>query len=149
MPSQHELDQCYMRVAIEHGNLSKATRAKVGACLVTKHGSIIPAYNGTPKWSDNTCEKSVFDRSINDYKLVTLDTVIHAERNVLIRRAKEGVSCDGATLYVTLSCCTPCAAMIVQAGIREVIYLEEYRVLDGLLYLQENGIIVRKITLEK
>ena len=149
MPTQKELDQCYMQVALLHSNLSKAKRKKVGSCLITSTGAIVPAYNGTPKGTSNTCEKSIYNRYIKDYELVTLPEVIHAERNVLIKCAKEGISTEGATLYVTLSCCKPCAAMIIQAGIKEVVYLEEYRDLEGLLYLQESGIIARKITLEK
>ena len=146
MPSQKELDECYMKVALAHAHLSKAKRRKVGACLVTSHGSIIPGVNGTPSGTDNNCEKSVFNRKINDYELQTLDVVLHSELNCILKAARDGISILGSTLYVSLSPCIRCSAMIVQAGIREVVYLEEYRDLEGLLYLQEAGIIVRKLS---
>jgi len=134
MPSQHELDTCYMKVALAHSELSKANRKKVGACLVTPSGVIIPGYNGTPAGWDNVCE----------YNNVTSPYVIHAELNCILKASKEGISIKGSNIYVTLSPCQQCSAMIAQAGISEVIYLEEYRDKTGIYELMKNNIKVRK-----
>lgn len=139
MPSQHELDQCYMRVAIEHSKLSKAERKKVGSCLVTKQNALLAGYNGTPSGWDNTCE----------YNDITSDYTLHSELNSLMKAAREGISVVDSILYITLSPCPRCCAMIAQAGIREIVYLDEYRDKSGLYELMKCGIIVRKITLEE
>lgn len=138
MPKQRELDQCYMQVAIAHSKLSKAKRKQVGSCLVTKQSVLLCGYNGTPSGWDNTCE----------YNDVTSDYTLHSELNSLMKSAKEGISVVDSVLYVTLSPCTRCCAMIAQAGIREVVYLEEYRDKTGLYELMKHGIIVRKIILD-
>ena len=139
MPTQHELDVCYMSVAESHSRLSKANRKKVGACLVTSSGIIIPGYNGTPTGSSNECEELV------DGVLVTKPEVIHAELNSILKAAREGVSVVGSRLYVTLSPCKPCAAMLVQAGVKEVVYLQPYRCTGGMSLLVDAGVEVRQI----
>lgn len=133
MPLQSDLDNCYMQTAISHAILSKANRKKVGACLVTQSGVIIPGYNGKPSGTDNSCE---------DSDNVTLPEVIHAELNCILKAAKEGVSVIGSTLYTTLSPCRSCSAMILQAGVKRVVYQENYRCLDGVKFLRENNCIV-------
>lgn len=147
MPTHHELDQCYMRVALEHSKLSKATRAKVGACLVTSNGIIVPGYNGMAPGGSNECEYLWSDAygQIQSSK----HEVIHAELNCILKCAKEQVSCFGCKIYVTLSPCLVCSEMLAQAGVAEVIYLEDYRDTSGIDNLKSHGILVRKITLEE
>ncbi len=127
-----------MNVATEFSKLSKAQRKKVGSCLVTKQGVVLVGYNGTPSGWDNTCE----------FNNVTSDYTLHSELNSLMKAAKEGISVVGSTLYVTLSPCTRCCAMLAQAGIKEIIYLEEYRDKTGLYELMKRGIIARKMVLQ-
>lgn len=138
MPSQTELDHCYMQVALAHKALSKAVRKKVGACLVTNTGVIIPGYNGLASGGDNELEHVKASG-----ELITKEEVIHAELNCILKAAKEGVSCLDSTLYVTLSPCLPCSEMLAQSGIKEVVFMEEYRDLSGIRNLLNKGIRVR------
>lgn len=131
-----KLDTTYMGVAKLHAQLSKAERKKVGACMVTRTGIIIPGYNGTPSGMSNVCE---------DENNVTLPSVIHAELNCILKAAKEGVSCENATIYITLSPCEQCASMLVQAGVKTVVYYEPYRTQDGILLLTKAGINVYQL----
>lgn len=135
MPFQSELDSVYIGTALLHARLSKAVRKQVGACLVTPSGTTLTGYNGTPSGTDNTCE---------DDQGKTKSEVLHAELNCLMKAAKEGVSVTNSTLYVTLSPCMQCSAMMLQAGIKRVVYLEEYRDLSGTEYLDNHGIMVEK-----
>lgn len=128
-----------MKVALAHAELSYATRKKVGACLVTNSGVIIPGYNGTPAGTDNACEELI------NGVLVTKPQAIHAELNCILKAAREGVSVVDSVLYVTLSPCVPCAAMIVQAGVKEVVYLQTYRCTNGLSFLVDSGVEVRQL----
>lgn len=154
MPSRKELDACYMQCAEAHAALSKADRKKVGAVLITNTGIVVPGYNGTPAGTDNTCEHIPFvlpqllmdgtDTSVQAAP-VTKPEVIHAELNCILKAAKEGVSVEGSKIYITLSPCMPCAAMLLQAGVTEVIYKETYRALDGVQYLLDNRVQVRKV----
>ena len=139
MASQIQLDRAYMGTAILHSNLSYAVRKKVGACCVTPHGVCLTGFNGTPIGTDNCCEENY----------VTKPTVIHAELNCILKAAKEGVSIIGSKMYVTLSPCLACSAMMIQAGIREVFYLEEYRDLSGVQYLQESGVLVHQLKVKE
>lgn len=136
MASNQELDATYMRTALLHSYLSKARRKQVGAVVVTSHGVTLTGYNGTPSGLSNACE---------DDSGATLPTVIHAELNCILKAAKEGVSCHGATAYVTLSPCQGCAAMLIQAGISRLVYLEAYRDTSGLEILFDAGVKVDKI----
>lgn len=143
MASNRELDICYMKVALAHAELSKAVRKKVGACLVTKNGVIVPGYNGTPSGTDNCCEDQLADGS-----LVTKSEVIHSELNCILKCAKQGIGTEGCKLYLTLSpCLDKCAPMLLQAGVSEVIYLEAYRCLAGVEYLKKYGVEVRQLNL--
>lgn len=154
MASSSELDQCYMQVAISHSKLSKAVRKKVGACLVTFNGIIVPGVNGLSSGGSNTLEETVWEPNegpwsdCGEYKLVTKPEVIHAELSCILKCAKEQVSCLGCKIYVTLSPCLVCSEMLAQAGVSEVIYLEEYRDSSGIDNLKKHNIIVRQITLE-
>lgn len=125
-----------MACAIAHAGLSKAIRAKVGAAIVTDSGVIIPGVNGLPKALGNVLEDEI------DGKLVTKNNVIHAEQACINKAAREGVSLEGATLYVTMSCCSHCAANMIAVGIRRVVYLDEYRITTGLDDLRTAGVLV-------
>lgn len=128
-----------MSVANAHAMLSKASRKRVGACLVTKTGVIIPGYNGTAVGASNECEDV-----LEDGTLITKPTVIHAELNSILKAAKEGVSVVDSILYVSLSPCIPCSAMIIQAGVKEVVYSEMYRDVEGIEHLVSNDVLVRQ-----
>ena len=134
MTKQEEIDSVYMGTALLHARLSKAKRAKVGAVLVTKSGVTLTGYNGTPSGWDNVCE---------DHQNKTKPEVIHAELNCVLKAAKEGISVVDSVVYVTLSPCVPCAAMLAQAGIKELVYQEVYRDTLGLDLLERYGIVVR------
>lgn len=108
----------YMAIAELAAGKSYAERNKVGAVLVKDFNVISFGYNGTPRGFDNQCEDGN----------VTKDIVIHAECNAICKCAAAGNSCEGASLYVTLSPCIECAKMIIQAGIKAVYYKERYRV---------------------
>jgi dCMP deaminase len=125
-----------MDIAMSMAKYSKANRAKVGAVLVTSNGVVLPSYNGTPVGTDNSCEE-------ND---VTKPTTIHAELNCVLKAAREGVSILGCTIYTTLSPCMSCAAMLLQSGVRCVVYLDEYRDVSPLEYLRANGMTVVRLT---
>ena len=130
---QKRLDSVFMNVTKEIAQLSHCERFKVGAVLV-KDGNIISfGYNGTPTGMDNCCEKDN----------VTLSHVIHGEVNAILKAAKNGTSVDGATLYLTLSPCLDCSKLILQSGIKRVVYLTAYRNLEGVEFLK-NFVTVEK-----
>lgn len=144
MASQDNLDSVYMGTAMLHARLSKANRAKVGAVLVTAHGVTLTGYNGTPAGTDNCCEIEI-TQPLGRKDLVTKPEVIHAELNCVLKAAKEGVSCVGSTIYVSLSPCLPCSAMLIQAGVKKVYYSELYRDQSGVKYLRNNGVDVQQL----
>jgi len=122
-----KLDKVFINIAKETSTLSHCVRSKVGAVLV-KSGNIISfGYNGTPAGMDNSCEE-------ND---TTLPHVIHAEVNAILKAAKTGNSIDGSTLYLTLSPCLDCSKLILQSGIKKVVYLTNYRNLEGVQFLKQ------------
>jgi dCMP deaminase len=124
---QKILDRVFINIAKETSTLSHCVRSKVGAVLV-KDGNIISfGYNGTPAGMDNTCEKDD----------VTLPHVIHAEVNAVLKAAKCGNSVDGSTLYLTLSPCLDCSKLILQSGIKRVVYLNVYRNTQGIDFLSQ------------
>jgi dCMP deaminase len=135
MPLQSEIDSVYIGTALLHARLSKAVRKQVGAVMVTPNSTTLTGYNGTPSGTDNLCE---------DTQGKTKLEVLHAELNCLLKAAKEGVSVTGSTLYVTLSPCMQCSAMLLQAGVKRIVYLEEYRDLSGIDYLDSHGVEVDK-----
>jgi dCMP deaminase len=133
---QQRYDQVYLNMAHEWATLSHCTRKKVGAIIV-KNGMIVSdGFNGTPKLFDNCCENE--DGDTNWY-------VLHAEENAILKCAKHGQSCDGATIYQTHSCCRNCAKLILQAGIRRLVYHEDYKDLTGVEFLREAGVEIVKI----
>jgi dCMP deaminase len=142
MANQKSLDETYMGTAMLHARLSKAIRAQVGAVLVTKQGVTLTGYNGTAVGRPNDCEEEYIDK---DWfvTLVTKPEVIHAELNCIMKAAREGVSCVDATVYVTLAPCVQCAAMMLQAGVKRVIYMKEYRDNSGIKLLQEANVVIQ------
>lgn len=128
-------DHLYMDIAIRVSEMSYAVRNKVGAVIV-KDGNIISfGWNGTPSGFPNCCE----------YGDITKSEVIHAESNALIKLAKSTGNADGATLYLTLSPCYDCCKLIIQSGIKRVVYRDVYRVTEPIEFLKEAGILVEKI----
>jgi len=123
-----------MNIAIEVAKASYCKRAKVGAILVKDDNIISFGYNGTPSGFDNTCECEDEDK--------TNINVIHAESNVITKCSKSTYSSDGATLYLTLSPCYECSKLIIQAGIKEVVYLTQYRNISGIELLKKAKINV-------
>lgn len=124
-------------------SLSFAKRTKVGAILVKDGRIICNGFNGTPSGCDNECETVQPDGT-----LVTNDNVIHAEANAIYFCARRGIATNGADLYITLSPCEKCALAIIQAGIKHVYYLDEYRDTAGLRLLKEAGIETTKLTVD-
>ena len=139
MPKQRELDFTYLEMATSWSQLSKAKRKKVG-CLVVKDGQIISdGYNGTPKGYDNDCE---FETR---FGFETRPEVLHAESNALMKLAKSTNSSENCTIYLTLSPCFECSKLLVQAGVKRVVYNEQYRDTSGLEFLKVNGIEVEQL----
>lgn len=143
MANQKELDGVYMQTALAHASLSKAVRAQVGAVLVTSHGVTLTGYNGTPRGLDNCCEELKPQPFPHKPTLVTKPEVIHAELNCIMKAAREGVSCIDSTVYVTLAPCVQCSAMMVQAGVKRLVYKTPYRDMSGLLLLKEAGVLTQ------
>lgn len=138
------IDSVHMQTALLHASLSKAVRKKVGAVLVTKQGVVLTGYNGTPSGYTNQCENSVYSVATDEWTTVSRPEVIHAELNTILKAAREGVSVLYSTIYVTLSPCIACSAMLTQAGVKKVIYLEEYRDNSGILLLKDCNVEVLK-----
>lgn len=128
---QRLLDNRYLRMAHIWSENSYCKRRKVGALVVKDKTIISDGYNGTPSGFENVCE---------DENNVTKPYVLHAEANAITKLARSTNSGEGATLYVTASPCIECAKLIIQAGIRRVVYGEKYRLDDGLRLLQRAGI---------
>ncbi|MDR2684665.1 MAG: dCMP deaminase family protein [Prevotellaceae bacterium] len=131
MTKQQLLDQRYMRMARIWAENSYCKRRQVGALLVKNQMIISDGYNGTPSSFENCCE----DENNNSHPYV-----LHAEANAITKIARSYNSSDGATLYVTSSPCMECAKLIIQAGIKRVVYGENYRIMDGLELLKKAGI---------
>ena len=130
---QAELDRRYIRMAQIWAENSYCKRRQVGAIIVKDKMIISDGYNGTPSGFENICE---------DESGLTKPYVLHAEANAITKIARSGNNSDGATLYVTASPCIECAKLIIQAGIKRVVYSEEYRLKDGIELLQRAGIEV-------
>jgi len=128
---QLELDKRYMRMAFIWSENSYCKRRQVGAILVKDKMIISDGYNGTPSGFENVCE---------DEQNVTKPYVLHAEANAITKVARSNNSSDGATLYVTSSPCIECAKLIIQAGIRRVVYADSYRLNDGVELLKKANI---------
>lgn len=130
---QFKLDLRYLRMARIWSENSYCRRRQVG-CLVVKDKMIISdGYNGTPSGFENVCE---------DENNITHPYVLHAEANAITKLARSSNNSDGATLYVTDSPCIECSKLIIQAGIKRVVYAKEYRLTDGLDLLRRANIEV-------
>ncbi len=127
---QSILDRRYLRMARIWAENSYCKRRQVGALVVKDSMIISDGYNGTPSGFENVCEEDG----------VTLPYVLHAEANAITKLARSSNNSDGATLYVTASPCIECAKLIIQSGIKRVIYGEQYRLTDGIELLQKAGI---------
>lgn len=136
--NKREKDSLYMDMAERVALSSYCERRKVGCLIVTKDENILIGYNGTVAGQPNVCEIELEGESI------TSPEVLHAETNALSKALKNGTSVKGATVYITLSPCLDCAKVLVQSGIREVIFKEEYRITTGIEFLLKCGIDVRK-----
>ena len=121
------------------GKLSYCKRRQVGAIIVKNRMIISDGYNGTPTGFENVCE---------DEDNYTKWYVLHAEANAILKVARSTQSCDGATLYVTLSPCRECSKLIHQSGISRVVYSEAYKDLSGVEFLKKAGVIVNQISLK-
>jgi dCMP deaminase len=127
-------DTTFLKVAEVIAERSKSTRLKVGAVLVKDKRIISTGYNGLVS--------GVEPDVLEDENGVTKKEVIHAELNCIISCARNGISCEGATLYLTHSPCESCAALIAQSGIKKVIFKEYYRDLSGIEKLKSYGVKV-------
>lgn len=130
---QQNLDKRYLRMARVWAENSYCHRRKVGALVVKDNMIISDGYNGTPSGFENVCE---------DESNKTKPYVLHAEANAITKLARSSNSSDGATMYITASPCIECAKLIIQAGIKRVIYSEQYRLDDGIDLLRKAGIEV-------
>ena len=126
-----QLDMRYLRMARIWAENSYCVRRQVGALIVKDKMIISDGYNGTPAGFENVCE---------DEMGKTKPYVLHAEANAITKVAKSANNCEGATLYITASPCIECAKLIIQAGIRRVVYGENYRSNEGVELLQRVGI---------
>lgn len=128
---QKKLDERYLRMAHIWAENSYCNRRKVGAIIVKDKMIISDGFNGTPSGFENICE---------DETGITKPYVLHAEANAITKVAKSNNSSKGSTLYVTTSPCMECSKLIIQAGIKRVVFDEKYRITDGLDILERAGI---------
>jgi dCMP deaminase len=132
----NKYDKAYLRIAKEWSLLSYCKRKQVGAIIVKDRMIISDGYNGTPSGFENCCE---------DEEGLTRWDVLHAEANAILKVARSTQSCEGATLYITLSPCKECSKLIHQSGIKRVVYHNGYRDDSGLQFLIKAGIDVQQI----
>lgn len=139
MKTQLDWDRFYLHVAETAAKLSYDHKTQVG-CVIAKDGNILSfSYNGTLPGSPNIL-RDEFDK--------TKETVMHAEAMALMKAVKSGVSCNGATAYITLAPCIECSKLMVAAGIERVVYLRTYKCMEGVELLAEHGIRTCQYTTE-
>ncbi len=136
---QNILDERYIRMATIWAENSYCRRRQVGAIIVKDNMIISDGFNGTPSGFENVCE---------DESGLTKSYVLHAEANAITKVARSSNSSDGATLYVTTSPCIECSKLIIQAGIKRVVYNELYRMHDGLDLLERAGVECVRIDID-
>ncbi|MDD3567848.1 MAG: dCMP deaminase family protein [Bacteroidales bacterium] len=136
---QHDFDKRYLEMAHIWAKNSYCIRRQVGALIVKDRMIISDGYNGTPSGFENICE---------DEAGKTKPYVLHAEANAITKVAKSNNSSDGATLYVTSAPCMECSKLIIQAGIKRVVYSDDYRATEGLELLHSAGIEILKMEKE-
>ena len=135
---QELLDYRYLRMARVWAENSYCKRRRVGALVVKEKMIISDGYNGTPSGFENICENE---------NGITKPYVLHAEANAITKLARSGNNSDGSTLYVTASPCIECAKLIIQAGIKRVVYGEKYRLTEGIDLLRRANIEVEYLNL--
>ncbi len=133
---QLRYDRAYLRMAAEWGALSHCERKQVGALIVKDSMIISDGYNGTPTGFDNCCE---------DENEKTQWYVLHAEANAIMKVAKSTNNSNGATLYITLSPCRECSKLVLQSGIKRVVYLNSYKDDSGIKFLEKAGVEIEHI----
>ena len=133
---QRQFDTRYLQMARVWAENSYCVRRKVGALIVKDNMIISDGYNGTPAGFENVCEDDMGK---------TKPYVLHAEANAISKVAQSGNSSKDATLYVTASPCMECAKLIIQAGIKRVVYRDPYRITDGIDLLRRAGIEVEQV----
>ena len=135
-----KLDERYLRMALIWAENSYCKRRKVGALVVKDKMIISDGFNGTPSGFENVCE---------DENQVTRPYVLHAEANAITKLARSHNNSDEATLFVTASPCIECAKLIIQSGIKRVVYGEKYRLDDGIQLLERAGIEVEFLNMNE
>ena len=136
---QELLDYRYLRMARVWAENSYCKRRKVGALVVKQKMIISDGYNGTPSGFENICEEE---------NGITKPYVLHAEANAITKLARSGNNSDGSTLYVTASPCIECDKLIIQAGIKRVVYGEKYRLTEGIDLLKRANIEIEFLNIE-
>ena len=156
-------NQTFMRIAYQVASESKAEKRKVGAVIVKDNNIIALGYNGTPSGFDNCCEDKVITDfkvkevsmnpngngeiggTIENFELKTRPEVLHAESNAISKCARSTYSSEGADIFVTTAPCIECAKLIIQAGIKNVFWSEEYKSMDGIRLLEKANIYVKRV----
>lgn len=133
MDKQEKRDHLYMKMARTWAENSYCVRRQVGALMVKENMIISDGFNGTPSGFENICE---------DENNVSKPYVLHAEANAITKIARSNNSSNGATIYITASPCMECSKLIIQSGIKRVVYGEKYRLMDGVELLKRAGIQV-------
>jgi dCMP deaminase len=133
---QLKFDKAYLRMAQEWAKLSHCKRKKVGAIIVKDRMIISDGFNGTPTGFNNACECE---------KGLTNWYVLHAEANAILKVAGSTQSCQGATLYLTLSPCKECSKLVHQSGIKRLVYIDQYKDCEGVDFLHKAGVIVDQV----
>ena len=136
----NKYDVAYLKMALEWARLSYCKRKQVGALIVKDRTIISDGYNGTPSGFENCCE---------DENNKTKWYVLHAEANAILKISRSTQSCEGATLYLTLSPCKECSKLIFQSGIKRVVYIQDYPDNEGLVFLKDAGVETLKISQEE
>ncbi len=134
---QRKYDIAYLRMANEWSKLSYCKRRQVGALIVKDKMIISDGYNGTPTGFENICE---------DDEGYTKWYVLHAEANAILKVASTTQACKGATLYITMSPCKECSKLIHQAGIKRMVYYNEYKDNSGIAFLEKAGVSIQHIS---
>ena len=136
----NKYDVAYLKMALEWAKLSYCKRKQVGALIVKDRTIISDGYNGTPSGFENCCE---------DENNKTKWYVLHAEANAILKISRSTQSCEGATLYLTISPCKECSKLIFQSGIKRVVYIQDYSDNEGLVFLKDAGVEILKISKEE
>lgn len=142
MATEYELDNAYIDISRRWAAMSKAQRLQVG-CIIVKDNQIISdGYNGTPSGFNNNCEYDTYKDGLP--VLVTKPEVLHAESNALMKLARSTNSSVNATMYLTCAPCFDCSKLIIQSGIKRVVFQDRYRCMEGVSLLEKAGVKVEQ-----